>query len=54
MSQTWETSLWSDLSMSKARLIITAVVLEHRTQAEVAAAYGVSKSDTIASTRPAP
>lgn len=30
--------------MSKARLIITAVVLEGRTQAEVAAAYGVSKS----------
>ena len=30
--------------MSKARLIITAVVLEHRTQAEVAATYGVSKS----------
>ena len=29
--------------MSKARLIITAVVLEHRTQAEVAATYGVSK-----------
>ena len=29
--------------MSKARLIITAVVLEHRTQAEVAKSYGVSK-----------
>lgn len=29
--------------MSKARLIITAVVLEHRSQAEVAATYGVSK-----------
>ena len=29
--------------MSKARLIITAVVLEHRTQAEVAATYNVSK-----------
>lgn len=29
--------------MSKARLVITAVVLEGRTQAEVAAAYGVSK-----------
>lgn len=29
--------------MSKARLIITAVVLEGRTQADVAAAYGVSK-----------
>ena len=29
--------------MSKARLIITAVVLEGRTQAEVAATYGVSK-----------
>ncbi|MBC7592939.1 MAG: transposase [Kineosporiaceae bacterium] len=29
--------------MSKARLIITAVVLEHRTQTEVAATYGVSK-----------
>jgi transposase InsO family protein len=30
--------------MSKARLIITAVVLEGRTQAEVARTYGVSKS----------
>ena len=30
--------------MSKARLIITAVILEGRTQAEVAATYGVSKS----------
>ena len=30
--------------MSKARLIITAVVLEGRTQSEVAVAYGVSKS----------
>jgi transposase len=29
--------------MSKARLVITAVILEGRTQAEVAAAYGVSK-----------
>jgi len=29
--------------MSKARLVITAVVLEGRTQAEVARAYGVSK-----------
>jgi transposase InsO family protein len=29
--------------MSKARLVITAVVFEGRTQAEVAAAYGVSK-----------
>src|SRR4051794_39930976 len=29
--------------MSKARLVITAVVLEGRSQAEVAAAYGVSK-----------
>ena len=29
--------------MSTARLIITAVVLEHRTQAEVARTYGVSK-----------
>ena len=29
--------------MSKARLIITAVVVEGRTQAEAAAAYGVSK-----------
>ena len=29
--------------MSKARLVITAVVLEGRTQAEVAATYGVSK-----------
>nr|MBA2415203.1 helix-turn-helix domain-containing protein [Geodermatophilaceae bacterium] len=30
--------------MSKARLVITAVVVEGRTQAEVAAAYGVSPS----------
>lgn len=29
--------------MSKARLVITAVIVEGRTQAEVAAAYGVSK-----------
>ena len=29
--------------MSKARLVITAVVVEGRTQSEVAAAYGVSK-----------
>ena len=29
--------------MSKARLVITAVIIEGRTQAEVAAAYGVSK-----------
>jgi transposase len=29
--------------MSKARLVITAVVLEGRTQAEVARTYGVSK-----------
>ena len=29
--------------MSKARLVITAVVVEGRTQAEVAATYGVSK-----------
>jgi transposase InsO family protein len=29
--------------MSKARLVITAVILEGRTQAEVAASYGVSK-----------
>src|SRR4051812_39710127 len=29
--------------MSKARLVITAVVVEGRSQAEVAAAYGVSK-----------
>ena len=29
--------------MSKARLVITAVVVEHRTQAEVAVEYGVSK-----------
>jgi transposase InsO family protein len=29
--------------VSKARLVITAVILEGRTQAEVAAAYGVSK-----------
>ena len=29
--------------MSKARLIITAVITEHRTQAEVARAYGVSE-----------
>ncbi len=30
--------------MSKARLVIAAVVLEHRPVAEVAAAYGVSRS----------
>ena len=30
--------------MSKARLVITAVIVEGRTQAEVAAEYGVSKS----------
>ncbi|MCX6401005.1 MAG: IS481 family transposase [Propionibacteriales bacterium] len=30
--------------MSKARLVITAVILEHRQQAEVARAYGVSES----------
>ena len=30
--------------MSKARLVITAVVLEHRRQAEVARTYGVSES----------
>jgi transposase InsO family protein len=30
--------------VSKARLIITAVITEHRTQAEVARAYGVSES----------
>jgi transposase len=29
--------------MSKARLVITAVIVEGRTQAEVAASYGVSK-----------
>ena len=29
--------------MSKAKLVITAVVVEGRTQSEVAAAYGVSK-----------
>ena len=29
--------------MSKAKLVITAVVVEGRTQAEVAAGYGVSK-----------
>jgi transposase len=29
--------------MSKARLVITAVVVEGRKQSEVAAAYGVSK-----------
>ena len=29
--------------MSKARLVITAVILEHRQQAEVARSYGVSK-----------
>jgi transposase len=29
--------------MSKARLVITAVILEGRTQAEVAKTYGVSK-----------
>ncbi len=30
-------------AMSKARLVITAVIIEGRTQAEVAATYGVSK-----------
>ncbi|MFP5021183.1 helix-turn-helix domain-containing protein [Pseudonocardia phyllosphaerae] len=30
--------------MSKARLVITAVVLEGRSQSEVARAYGVSQS----------
>jgi len=30
--------------MSKARLVITAVILEHRQQAEVARSYGVSES----------
>ena len=30
--------------MSKARLVITAVVLEGRTQGETARAYGVSQS----------
>ncbi|WP_344303373.1 sigma factor-like helix-turn-helix DNA-binding protein, partial [Nocardioides bigeumensis] len=30
--------------MSKARLVITAVGLEGRTQAEVAKSYGVSKA----------
>ena len=30
--------------MSKARLVITAIILENRTVAEVAADYGVSKS----------
>jgi transposase len=29
--------------MSKARLVITAVIVEGRSQAEVAATYGVSK-----------
>src|SRR6185436_18537217 len=29
--------------MSKARLVITAVIIEGRTQAEVAKSYGVSK-----------
>ena len=29
--------------MSKARLVITAVIIEGRTQAEVARTYGVSK-----------
>jgi transposase len=29
--------------MSKAKLVITAVIIEGRTQAEVAATYGVSK-----------
>ncbi len=33
--------------MSKGRLIITAVVLEHRQQAEVARTYGVSESKLI-------
>ncbi len=30
--------------MSKARLVITAVVIEGRTQAEVARSYGISES----------
>ncbi|WP_109469946.1 sigma factor-like helix-turn-helix DNA-binding protein [Mycolicibacter heraklionensis] len=30
--------------MSKARLVITAVVIEGRSQSEVALAYGVSQS----------
>ena len=30
--------------MSKARLVITAVIVEHRQQAEVARSYGVSES----------
>ncbi|WP_188744924.1 helix-turn-helix domain-containing protein, partial [Phycicoccus endophyticus] len=30
--------------MSKARLVITAVVQQHRSVAEVAASYGVSRS----------
>jgi transposase len=30
--------------MSKARLVITAVVVEHRPVSEVAVAYGVSRS----------
>lgn len=34
---------WSAWGMSKARLIITAVVIEGRSQSEVAEAYGVSK-----------
>ncbi len=29
--------------MSKARLVLTAVILEHRQQAEVARSYGVSE-----------
>lgn len=35
-------------AMSKVRLVITAVVLEHRPVAEVVATYGVSKSWTYA------
>lgn len=35
---------WSAWGMSKARLIITAVVIEGRSQSEVAETYGVSKS----------
>ncbi len=44
MSQTWEPSSGAALAMSKARLVITAVVVEGRTHADVAAQYGLSRS----------
>ena len=40
--------------MSKARLVITAVILEGRTQAEVARTYGVSEGWVIQAHRPLP